>query len=40
MAIAGAAHDVLENSGDIANLRPQIAALHARYLQLADEVKP
>jgi dephospho-CoA kinase len=35
-----AAHDVLENSGDIANLRPQIAALHARYLQLADEVKP
>jgi dephospho-CoA kinase len=35
-----AAHDVLENSGDIANLRPSIAALHARYLQLADEVKP
>jgi dephospho-CoA kinase len=35
-----AAHDILENSGDIANLRPQIAALHARYLQLANEVQP
>ncbi len=34
-----AAHDVLENSGDIAELRPRIAALHARYLQLADEVQ-
>jgi dephospho-CoA kinase len=34
-----AAHDVLENSGDIAGLRPRIAALHARYLQLADEVQ-
>lgn len=33
-----AAHDVLENSGEIAALRPRIAALHARYLQLAEEV--
>jgi dephospho-CoA kinase len=31
------AHDVLENTGDIAHLRPQISALHARYLQLAKE---
>jgi dephospho-CoA kinase len=32
------AHDVLENTGDVAQLRPQISALHARYLQLAKEV--
>lgn len=32
-----AAHDVLENTGDVALLRPQILALHARYLQLANE---
>ena len=32
-----AAHDVLENTGDVSLLRPQISALHARYLQLAKE---
>lgn len=31
------AHDVLENTGDVALLRPRIQALHARYLQLAKE---
>ncbi len=32
-----AAHDVLENTGDVSLLRPRISALHARYLQLAKE---
>ena len=30
------ADDVIENSGPMAGLAPQIAALHARYLALAD----
>ena len=30
-----AADDVIDNSRDLAQLRPQIAALHQRYLQLA-----
>jgi dephospho-CoA kinase len=33
---AAVANDVLENSGPLSALRPQIAALHARYLQLAQ----
>lgn len=30
-----AADDVIDNSGDLAHLRQQVEALHARYLQLA-----
>ena len=30
-----AADDVIDNSRDLAHLRRQAAALHARYLQLA-----
>ena len=33
-----AAHDVLENVGDVGLLSPRIGALHARYLELAKEV--
>jgi len=36
---AAVANDVLENSGPLSALRPQIAALHARYLQLAQAAK-
>ena len=31
------ADDVIENSGSLADLQQQVAALHARYLQLASE---
>ncbi len=36
---AAVANDVLENSGPLSALRPQIAALHARYLQLAQAAR-
>jgi dephospho-CoA kinase len=29
------ADDIIDNSGDLADLRPQVEALHARYLRLA-----
>jgi dephospho-CoA kinase len=30
-----AAHDVIQNDGDLSGVRDQVAALHARYMQLA-----
>lgn len=36
---AAVANDMLENSGPLSALRPQIAALHARYLQLAQAAR-
>ena len=36
---AAVANDVLENSGPLSALRPHIAALHARYLQLAQAAR-
>lgn len=35
-----AAHDVLKNDGDLSALRDQVAALHARYLDLAQQARP
>ncbi|HXR18954.1 MAG TPA: dephospho-CoA kinase [Steroidobacteraceae bacterium] len=35
-----AADDILLNDGDLAALRPQVAALHARYLELSAVRKP
>ncbi len=34
-----AADDVLDNSGDVAAIAPQVARLHARYLALAERAK-
>ena len=36
---AAVANDMLENSGPLSALRPQIATLHARYLQLAQAAR-
>ena len=33
------ADDVIVNTGRVAELEPQVAALHARYLTAADEKK-
>lgn len=35
-----AAHDVLKNDGDLSAVRDQVAALHARYLDLAQQARP
>ncbi|HUI58655.1 MAG TPA: dephospho-CoA kinase [Steroidobacteraceae bacterium] len=35
-----AAHDVLKNDGDINAVRDQVATLHARYLELAQQARP
>jgi len=35
-----AAHDVLKNDGDISAVRDQVATLHARYLELAQQARP
>jgi dephospho-CoA kinase len=35
-----AAHDVITNEGDMSTLREQVAALHARYLELAQQARP
>lgn len=35
-----AAHDVLKNDGDLSAARDQVAALHARYLELARQARP
>ncbi len=34
-----AAHDVIQNDGDISALRDQVATLHARYLELAGQAR-
>jgi len=35
-----AAHDVIHNDGDMTGVRDQVAALHARYLELARQARP
>jgi len=35
-----AAHDVITNVGDVSAVRDQVAALHARYLELAQQARP
>jgi len=35
-----AAHDVLKNDGDVSAVRDQVATLHARYLELAQQARP
>ena len=34
------AHDVITNEGDMSVLREQVTALHARYLELAQQARP
>ena len=34
-----AAHDVIKNDGDMSAVRDQVAALHARYLELAQQAR-
>jgi len=34
-----AAHDVLKNDGDMSAVRDQVAALHARYLEMAEQAR-
>ncbi|MGH8139540.1 MAG: dephospho-CoA kinase [Steroidobacteraceae bacterium] len=35
-----AAHDVIKNDGDMSAVRDQVATLHARYLELAQQARP
>lgn len=35
-----AAHDVIQNDGDMSAVREQVGALHARYLELARQARP
>jgi dephospho-CoA kinase len=35
-----AAHDVIKNDDDMGAVRDQVAALHARYLELAQQARP
>ena len=34
-----AAHDVIKNDGDMSAVRDQVAALHTRYLELAQQAR-